>query len=478
VKFTLFQKIYGSVLLVLTLAVLSASVVSIFELQHYYKQQFVREMNVQLDAVEHLLAAIQPDFKDMQDYAFFVEYAQRQQYRLTLNDSSGTVLFDSNVPQDSLIKIENHLDRQETLIEKTTFWGRDKRKGATLHTPMFYTSKKCTTTGDVKMIRVVRNLKEVENSLQAIQRKILFGGGLAVLLFSIIIYVVAFRITYPIHQLARAAERIKSGDYSVRFADADKNEIGCLANLLNEILNKMNSDLVQMKKLEHMRSQFLGNVSHELRTPIFSVQGYLETLLNNPDAGPGQQKKFVKKAYRQAIRLNNLLTDLIDISRIESGEMKLTFISFDLHKWLQSIIVEATETATENNVEIIFVNEKNEHIEIVGDQERLRQVMHNLVTNAIKYNIKNGKVKIGYIADTRSVEIYVSDTGRGIDQAHIPHIFERFYRVDKERSREVGGTGLGLAIVKHILEAHNSKIVVTSQSGIGSRFNFSLTRVA
>jgi len=226
-----------------------------------------------------------------------------------------------------------------------------------------------------------------------------------------------------------------------------------------------------------MRSQFLGNVSHELRTPIFTVQGYLETMMQNPNADPKVMKKFVKKAHRQAVRLNNLLNDLIDISRIESGEMEMNFSHFNVHWWLQKVVEDYAENAQEQKVTLSLFNVKRDALQVWGDLSRLNQVMHNLVINAIKYNEKSGLVEIGYIDHASKVEIFVKDTGRGIDKDHTSRIFERFYRVDKERSREVGGTGLGLAIVKHIIEAHHSTICVESEVGQGSRFSFVLRKV-
>jgi two-component system phosphate regulon sensor histidine kinase PhoR len=253
--------------------------------------------------------------------------------------------------------------------------------------------------------------------------------------------------------------------------------VGELADVLNEMLSKLRHDLIQMRKLEKMRSQFLGNTSHELRTPIFTVQGILETLQDNPNCDSKTFSSFISKAHSQTVRLNNLLRDLIDISRIESGEMKLNSYPFDVVKCLQAQIEELQSTAAQNDVTLLF--EKDDQVDSVialGDQERVGQVIINLVENAIKYNNPGGRVTVGYHLYDETVEIYISDTGRGIAEEHIPRIFERFYRVDKERSRAVGGTGLGLAIVKHIVEAHGSRVYVRSKVGEGSTFSFSLKR--
>ena len=475
-NFSLRKKIILFVLSLLIIITAIAATISTFEIQKYFKHRLFTQMATQIDQAAYLLSTLNPDFENAGDYSFFVAYSLQTSYRITFIDSSGKVVFDSDVPQYALDSLDNHLPRPEVQMALRQDIGQNQRFSATLKKSMFYAAQKSDDYEKIKFIRLAMPLDEIEIALKIIRWKIMLAGGIAFLIISFVSYLIAVRITYPIHQLAQVANKIKAGDFSERFTSSGDDEIAILADLLNEILEKLNNDLVHMKKLERMRSQFLGNVSHELRTPIFSVQGYLETLMQNPDADPQKQRKFTKKAYKQAVRLNNLLTDLIDISRIESGEMKMVFHQFDVHKWLQKIITETKESAGDQNVSIILTNKISENILAIGDQERLKQVMHNIITNAIKYNVEGGRVTLSYSVFEKSVEIVVSDTGRGIEKTHIPHIFERFYRVDKERSRNVGGTGLGLAIVKHILEAHNSKITVESEIGIGSRFSFSLTK--
>ncbi len=471
------KKIILLVLSLLFILTIAASVISTLELQKYYKQRIIKQMTFQLDEVEFLLATLNLNFDDSQYYDYFTNYAIRAQYRLTLVDSTGLVVFDSNVPMDSLALLQNHLNRPEVQMALRQRLGRDERISATLASPMLYTAKVCNIPG-IRFIRLALPLDEIRMVMNTVSLKILVGSGVAFFIMAVVSYFIAIRITYPIQQISKVAEKIKGGDYNARFAVVSSDEIGDLAELLNEMLDKINDDLVRMKKLERMRSQFLGNVSHELRTPIFSVQGYLETILQNPRAHPEKQRKFIKKAYRQAVRLNNLLTDLIDISRIESGEMKMTFEPFNVHSWLQKIVAEQSETAAEHKVTISLANKNNEQLQVLGDRHRLTQAVLNLVTNAIKYNVENGTVQLGYHIKKDVVEIYISDTGRGIEAKHIPRIFERFYRVDKERSRKVGGTGLGLAIVKHIIEAHHGAVSVESEIGIGTRISFKLHKTS
>lgn len=220
----------------------------------------------------------------------------------------------------------------------------------------------------------------------------------------------------------------------------------------------------------------LGGASHELRTPIFAIQGFLETLLNGAINDPKVNRSFLEKAQSNAQRLNALLTDLINISQIESGEMKMSFRYFRVNEFLENTIKDFYPAAQQFGVSLKLELATDHAAEMYGDRERMQQVMANLVENAMRYNKKGGDVTISSALDDGNVAISVSDTGVGIPAEHLPRIFERFYRVDKDRSREVGGTGLGLAIVKHIIEAHESSVEVESEVGRGTTFRFVLRK--
>lgn len=243
---------------------------------------------------------------------------------------------------------------------------------------------------------------------------------------------------------------------------------------IKAMFKRTQQDITKMQKLEQTRKEFLGNVSHELRTPIFAVQGFLETLLNGALYDENVNKQFLEKAYRHSENLNALLNDLIDISMIESGQMRMSFRYFNLNDFLNEIYQQFKEPAEKKNLQFIL-NEINPELEVYGAQDRLTQVMNNLLSNAIKYTGK-GKVEIIAEEKQKSVWIKIKDTGVGIPQEDLNRVFERFYRTDRERSQTIPGTGLGLAIVKHIIEAHGSRIEVTSDENIGSEFSFKLKK--
>ena len=260
------------------------------------------------------------------------------------------------------------------------------------------------------------------------------------------------------------------------FQSPDEIKLGSdLKELEDEIKSmflRTKNDITNLKRLEQVRTEFLGNVSHELRTPIFAIQGYIETLLDGAINDENVNKSFLQKANQHTINLNNLLNDLINISMMESGQMLMSFRYFNVHEFLEGVIHELKPSAARKNLELNLV-ESNPKLQLFGDKQRLRQVMINLIQNALKYT-EVGNVDVGVIEEENTGRIFVRDTGFGISSNDINRIFERFYRADKDRSREMGGTGLGFAIVKHIVEAHGSKIEVNSELGKGTEFYFSL----
>jgi len=275
-------------------------------------------------------------------------------------------------------------------------------------------------------------------------------------------------------QVTQAIQRIIEKKYSDPSEIKLDESLFAFENGLTKLLLSNREIINNLKKVEMIRTEFLGNVSHELRTPIFAIQGFIETLMNGAIDDKSVNKIYLEKAFRHTENLNNLLNDLIDISMIESGKMRMSFRYFSVDEFLKNVISENKIETEKKNLQI--VSDFNlPGVMIYGDQNRLKQVMNNLIQNAIKYT-DSGKIEISANEIGNKVSISVLDTGIGIPEEDSDRIFERFYRVDKNRSREAGGTGLGLAIVKHILDAHGEKIMVESALGIGTKFTFSLRK--
>jgi two-component system phosphate regulon sensor histidine kinase PhoR len=234
-------------------------------------------------------------------------------------------------------------------------------------------------------------------------------------------------------------------------------------------------DITDIKKLEQMRKDFVANVSHELKTPVTSIKGFSETLLDGAMNDKQALEEFLSIILKESDRLQSLILDLLELSKIEQQGFRLNVHEFDIVAVLKEIITMLLNKAEEKNIVLEFQSKK-EQVFLEGDIYRLKQVFINLIGNAIAYTTEKGEITVIVNDGDEDVQVIVKDTGVGIEKDKIPRIFERFYRVDRDRSRNSGGTGLGLAIVKHIVEAHNGKINVISELGKGSEFIIKLKK--
>jgi two-component system phosphate regulon sensor histidine kinase PhoR len=234
-------------------------------------------------------------------------------------------------------------------------------------------------------------------------------------------------------------------------------------------------EIDDLKKTETFRRDFIANVSHELKTPLFAAQGFIHTLIDGAAEDDKVRGRFLKKAAKSLDSLDNLVQDILMLSQIETGEIKMKFEPVDMLRVTREVVEQLEEEATRKKVKLSIEETKKDCI-VLADVQRITQVVTNLVANAVNYNHENGDVVVHFEVTKKSVITHIRDTGLGIPSDHLPRVFERFYRVDKSRSREKGGTGLGLAIVKHILEGHNTRAEVQSEVGKGSTFSFKLPR--
>jgi two-component system, OmpR family, phosphate regulon sensor histidine kinase PhoR len=236
-------------------------------------------------------------------------------------------------------------------------------------------------------------------------------------------------------------------------------------------------EIEMLKVREEYRREFLGNVSHELKTPLFTVQGYLSTLIDGAMEDKTIRKKYLKRAEKGVERLIYIVEDLDMITKLEVGDLNLEFSEFDIVELIQNVFDLLEMKADKKKITLAFDNYHIQPIFVKGDKDKIQQVLENLIVNSIKYGKEGGLTEVSVINLTKKkVLVRVSDNGEGIEKQNIPRLFERFYRVDKSGSRSEGGSGLGLAIVKHIIEAHKEKIYVESEFGIGSEFSFTLKK--
>lgn len=475
------QSKLGITLFALGMVVIVASGVFIyFQLESFFLQRIVNELEIQVKGMEYALRTFVDQPHPADSYRNMQNFAHTAGIRLTLIARDGTVLFESDRDLSELRQLENHLSRPEVQEALAKGIGKSQRHSVTVNVDLFYVAMRLSDPlpqtnpfANAAILRVGMPLTEVTTTLGELRSKIVFVGASIILLVIVLAVLLSRRIAKPIAAMAAVAEKVRAGNLDQRIAVTSRDEIGRLGETLNNMIDKLNDDIIQLKKLERVRSQFLGNVSHELRTPLFALNSAIETLLNGAIDDPIVNREFLEKALHHAQRLDALLNDLIEISRIESGEMKMSFRYFNLQEFLHESMESVRLEAEKKGIRLVRDNVAAT-LSVFGDKERLKQVMENLLSNAIKYTDAGGAVSISAVKNDDAVRISVSDTGCGIAAEHIPRIFERFYRVDKDRSREVGGTGLGLAIVKHIVEAHGSKVEVESEMGKGSVFSFML----
>ncbi len=237
------------------------------------------------------------------------------------------------------------------------------------------------------------------------------------------------------------------------------------------------SEIEQLQTMERYRKEFLGNVSHELKTPIFNIQGYVNTLIDGAWEDPEVLIHFLKKAAKSTDRIASLVDDLEAISQLESGFLTMELEVFDINDLIHDIFDSLDFRAKEKNIKLSIKDGCDVPFIVEADKDRIRQVIINLIVNSIKYGKVDGHTFVGLYDMDENILIEITDDGIGIDEEHLPRLFERFYRVDKSRSRDGGGTGLGLSIVKHIIEAHDQTINVRSTKEVGTTFAFTLKKV-
>ena len=259
---------------------------------------------------------------------------------------------------------------------------------------------------------------------------------------------------------------------------SSKTDINSITREVSKFASDKKLEIETLKIREEYRREFLGNISHELKTPLFTVQGYISTLIDGGMKDKTIRNKYLERALNGVERLVYIVEDLDTIAKLEMSDEKITMSPFDIVQLIQNVMDLLEMNANKKDILMTFDDKYNKPIMVYGNYDKIQQVVTNLIENSIKYGTIGGSTEIGIeeVINNR-VLINISDNGEGIDSKNIPRLFERFFRVDKSGARSEGGSGLGLAIVKHIIEAHNEKIFVESTLGSGSNFSFTLQKV-
>ena len=385
--------------------------------------------------------------------------------RVTVVDFSGIVLCDSEADP---ARMENHHDRPEIKTAYSNQTGSIIRFSNTIKVHLLYVAILLKREdGQHWVVRTALPLSSIDQLLGKYFRVLLIVL-LSMIAFALLVSLYLYRkINLPLLEIRQEAERFARGNFEHQLPDYQVREIADLAEALNSMA-------VRLDRLDNMRMEFVGNVSHELKTPVTTIMGFVEILLDGAKDNPEDLERFLRIVARQTERLSAIIDDLLTLSRLENAPLDdiLDLKVHDLCGLLVSSSQICHERAQAKNISLRI--ECPTPVNIFADSSLLIQAIVNLVDNAIKYSPEYTFVTLSGMESSDSVTISISDSGPGIDEEHLARLFERFYRVDKARSRKMGGTGLGLAIVKHIVSVHGGEVEVKTSSGQGSTFTIRL----
>ncbi|WKW47074.1 ATP-binding protein [Myroides sp. JBRI-B21084] len=307
---------------------------------------------------------------------------------------------------------------------------------------------------------------------------VLFTAIFVLVFFCFSFFVLQYRVERFIYRrIQKIYKEVSILDESVLRNQPITTDMQTLMYEVNKFASEKKIEIELLKVQEEYRREFIGNVAHELKTPLFTVQGYISTLLEGGVKDKTIRKKYLDRADKGIDRLIDIVNDLDMITKLETNELKLNVQVFDIVALFQSVFDLLEMKADKKDITLMFDKDHYRSIYVKGDREKINQVILNLIDNSIKYGKENGttEVSIKNLTDKKLL-IRITDNGFGIEKKHINRLFERFYRTDSSRSRDIGGSGLGLSIVKHIIEAHNEHIYVESNLGVGSEFSFTIEK--
>lgn len=471
----IFFKLILTILCILVVALAAVDLLASRVAERSYVDSLTRE----LASKGRLIAGLLIRQPEAAPQGWFAEIAAALSARLTLIAPDGTVLVDSEADP---ARMENHAQRPEVVAAQSSGQGSAVRPSNTLGIPYLYVAVPVDSGAKGRVLRLAVPLDQVKSGVNAIRKQMLVAMALAFLPAFVLAAFFARHVSRRLAAIIQHAGQLADGNFKARLSRIGGDELGILERKLNETGEKLQHTVEQLQKehaelekLERVRKDFVINVSHELRTPLASIQGYTETLLDGAVHDPENNIKFLAIIRQNAERLTRLTADLLTLSRIELKTQRFQFASYYINTLIRDSVA-ALQTIAEKKQITLCVEPAPEGTEVFCDSEAVHQILSNLLDNAIKYTPEGGQITVGvrFPAHAESVEIYVRDTGIGIPQEDLPRLFERFYRVDKARSRALGGTGLGLAIVKHLVKAQGGEVRVRSTPGEGSEFSFTL----
>ena len=472
-KKRIIQKFLGAyIFLILTSVVVLGAFVNL-RLREYYQEKIAGELTSSAFLIGEVL---RDDISSGRVGPIREEAAglsKRLGLRITVIDRQGKVLADSETDPALM---DNHSGREEVVRAISGAAGESSRLSDTLEINMKYVALPVRQGGEITgIVRLAVPLTDIERQLGLINRAFIVGGVISVLVTLFIGYFISRRISQPIREMGEIAGSIAKGDFSKRVDITTDDELGDLARSLNRMAGELRQKMENLEKMDRVRTDFVANVSHELKTPLTSIKGFIETLQDGAIDDKENAQKFLEIIRKHAERLGSIINDLLSLTEIENGKVDVKTDRFDI-KTLLDEAVWGFGHAVSLKGQKLDVDYNGRDFGVRGNKDKIEQVIVNLIDNAIKYTGRDGHIKVSLFEKRDSIMMTFEDDGIGIDKEHLDRIFERFYRVDKARSRESGGTGLGLSIVKHIVALHNGHIEIESETGKGTKVTVILPR--
>jgi two-component system phosphate regulon sensor histidine kinase PhoR len=465
----IFIKLILAVTVVLAVALTSVNLIATPRVRASFIESLKRELVEKARGLELLLPRPQSEFAK-------IEAAVGG--RVTWIAPDGRVLGDSQASPETM---ENHAGRPEVAQALAGKTGSSLRTSSTVGIEFLYVAVPVSVPSLGSVLRIAVPSSEVDQRVRDLRNAVLLSTTLA---FLPAVLLAAYFARYVSNRLGAIIDFTRSltqGDFHARLQDSG-GELGMLSSNLNEtseklkfMMNRLETEHAELEKVERVRKDFVINVSHELRTPLASIQGYTETLLDGAINEPANAVKFLNIIRQNTQRLTRLTADLLVLSRIELGQQKFKFTAHSVNMLLTENVDSILPLAQRKKIELKLEAAPSD-LQVFADAEAVHQILTNLLENAIKYTPDGGVVSVGARATGKDdrVEFFVHDTGLGIPPDDLSRLFERFYRVDKARSKALGGTGLGLAIVKHLTRVHGGDVRVESKVDKGSTFYFTL----
>ena len=471
-KKTLNRQLYLSYLLITLLSLGAIGGYTVNALRNFYYEQTSADLESRAGLIQHQASRHFSPLNISELKRLAETLGQPGVQRVTLILPDGTVAGDSD---EDPTRMDNHAGRPEVKEALAGETGSSVRVSSTLNANLMYVALPVDLDGQLTgVVRLSIPLTVIDETLKGMLWKIFLAGLLIALAATPVSLYISGRISRPLLQMKDNAERFASGKLDSRIRVEGPDDVIRLAEALNQMAAQLDDRIHRLRKLENIRRDFVANVSHELKTPITSIKGFVETLLGGALDSPEDSKRFLEIVAGQADRLNAIIDDLLVLSRLEQDSEKVEIIIEEsgLKPVLEMAIQACAPKASEKKIRVDLNCPESVTARI--NPQLLEQAVINLVDNAVKYSLPSTQVQVDVSSDNGEIVVVVTDEGRGIAKEHFPRLFERFYRVDSDRSREMGGTGLGLAIVKHIAQVHGGSVSVDSSVGKGSTFRIHL----